>query len=95
MTGMKMNYKKHCRLTFGAYAQTHEEEQPRNSATIERTLGAICLGPENNLEGTYKFMSLTTARKISRSAFTPVPMTDEVIKCVEQINQLQKIQQQI
>ena len=51
MTGTKMNYKKHCKLAFGAYAQTHEEDKPRNSAGIERTLGAICLGPENNLEG--------------------------------------------
>ena len=49
MTGTKMNYKKHCRLPFGAYTQVHEEEKPTTSAKVEHTLGAICLGPENNL----------------------------------------------
>ena len=44
VTGMSIDCKKHCRLEFGAYVQTHEENAPRNSMQA-RSLGAIALGP--------------------------------------------------
>ena len=84
MTGRKISYKSHCRLPFGDYAQVHENEQPRNSMA-ERTLGAICLGPIDNAQGGYKFMSLKTGKKIRRYAWTPIPMTSEVIARVIEI----------
>ena len=84
MTGRKINYKTHCRMPFGDYAQVHENEQPRNSMA-ERTLGAICLGPVDNVQGGYKFMSLRTGKKIKRYAWTPIPMTNEVINRVIEI----------
>ena len=31
MTGRNPDYKKYCRLKFGSYVQTHEEDQPRNT----------------------------------------------------------------
>ena len=78
VTGKTLNYKHHFKMPIGDYAQVHEEEQPRNSMA-ERTLGAICLGPIDNVQGGYKFMSLRTGKMIKRYAWTPIPMTQEVI----------------
>jgi hypothetical protein len=41
------------------------------------------LGPTGNLQGTYKFLSLATGKKVKRRAFTPYPMPDSVIKKVK------------
>ena len=45
MTGQELSYAHHVQLEFGEYVQTHEEH---NNEMIERTLGAICLGPTGN-----------------------------------------------
>ena len=57
LTRVKFDYNCHCKLAIGAYAQVHEENFPTNSQQA-RTLGAICLGPSGNLQGSYKFMNL-------------------------------------
>jgi hypothetical protein len=44
---------------------------------------AIVLGPTGNLQGTYKFLSLVTGKKVKRHAFTPYPMPDLVIRKVK------------
>jgi hypothetical protein len=44
---------------------------------------AIVLGPTGNLQGTYKFLSLATGKKVKRCAFAPYPMPDSVIKKVK------------
>ena len=41
------------------------------------------LGPTGNLQGTYKFLSLATGKKVKRRTFTPYPMPDLVIRKVE------------
>ena len=47
------------------YCQIHEEDEPRNSQ-LPCTQGAICLGPSENIQGGFKFMTLTTAKKVVR-----------------------------
>ena len=84
LTGVKIDFKIHCKLSFGAYAQVHHEEMPRNSPRLHST-GAICLRPNNNLQGGYKFMSLVTGCKIDHRSWTELPMLQEVI---ERVNQL-------
>jgi hypothetical protein len=37
-------------LSFGSYCQVHEEKLPHNSL-VNRTLGAISLGPSGNAQG--------------------------------------------
>ena len=49
---------------------------------------AKVLGPTGNLQGTYKFLSLATGKKIKRRAFTPYPMPDSVIKKVKAYGKL-------
>ena len=54
MTGTSIDFHKHCELPFSAYVQTHEEPSPTNTQAPQ-SVGAICLGPIGNLQGSYKF----------------------------------------
>jgi hypothetical protein len=65
MTGTMLDYSKHCKLPFGAYVETHEENNSTNKMK-ERTRAAICLGPTTNFQGSYKFLCLKTGRRITR-----------------------------
>jgi acetolactate synthase regulatory subunit len=57
ITGRHLDYRKHVRLEFGAYVQTHEQ---CTNGMERRTCGAICLGPTGNEQGGHYFMSLAT-----------------------------------
>jgi hypothetical protein len=48
---------------------------------------AITLGPTGNLQGSVKFYCINTGRVLKRRPFTPMPMPDRVIKCVNAIGQ--------
>ena len=52
-----------------------------------RTVGAIAMGPKQNLQGRVLFCNLNSGRKLDRNTvdYTILPMPDEVIK---QVNQL-------
>ena len=86
LTGVKFDYKCHCKLAFGAYAQVHEENLTTNSQQAQ-TLGAICLGPAGNLQGGYKFMNLRTGKKLTRRRWMALPMTQEVIDHVNKLGE--------
>jgi hypothetical protein len=56
---------------------------PDITNTMEpRTRWGICLGPTGNLQGSHKFMSLSTGKRIVRCKFTEMPLTDSVKKQV-------------
>ena len=84
MTGIKLDYSKHCRLPFGSYVQVHDEPRPTNSPTA-RTVRAITLGPTGNLQGGYKFLNLRTGKKITRQNWTHLPMPSKVIERINKI----------
>jgi hypothetical protein len=67
---MKLDCDKHCRLEFGSYAQTHEEQ---DNSMQSRTTGAIALRPAGNAQGGCCFLSLTSGRRLSRSRWTALP----------------------
>ena len=77
MTGTTLDYKKHFQLEFGAYADTHDDKEKTNNM-VERTGGAICLGPSTNFQGGYKFLSLRSGRKITRHQFYAVQIPTTV-----------------
>ena len=79
--GKTLDYKMHFCLPFGDCAQVHQNEEPCNS-TKERTLGAISLGPIDNAQGGWKFMSLETGYLIKWHLWNAVPMTQEVVNKV-------------
>eukprot|EP00957_Ditylum_brightwellii_P065208 4945554-Ditylum_brightwellii.AAC.1 len=76
MTGRELFYNKHTVIEFVAYAQTHEEH---NNSMGSKTLGAICLGPTGNSQGSHYFMSLTSGSRITRRVWTELPMPMDVI----------------
>ena len=77
--GNTVDYKKVCRLQPGEYAQVHQEDEPRNTIDIDRTVGAITLGPQYNLQ-VFFFESLLTGKRLRWSHWTPVNMTEYVIE---------------
>jgi hypothetical protein len=78
MTGITFNYNKYCQLQFGSYVQAHEETDPSPSMQAH-TVGAICLGPTGNIQGSYKFLNLGSGKRITRRKWTPLPMSQEVM----------------
>jgi hypothetical protein len=74
--------KLHCKTPFGAYCKMYTDPDITN--TMEsRTKWGICMGPTRNLQGSYKFMSLTTGKKISRCKFTEMPMTEAAMNQIK------------
>jgi hypothetical protein len=82
MTGTALDFNKHCQILFGAYAEVHEDNNITNTMT-ERTQPAICLGPTANFQGSYKFLSLKTGKRITQKQFKELSMPDSVIKQIE------------
>jgi hypothetical protein len=82
MTGTALDFNTHCQIPFGAYAEVHEDRNITNTMS-ERTQPAICLGPTANFQGSYKFLSLRTGKRITRKQFKELPMPDSIIKRVE------------
>jgi hypothetical protein len=59
----RLDAKLHCKTPLGPYCEMHTDPDITN--TIEpRTKWGICMGPTENLQGSYKFMSLTTGKKL-------------------------------
>lgn len=85
ITGVKLDFNKHCRVDVGAYVQTHDEPDPSNDTNTNRTTGAIALGSNDNLQGGYRFLSLTTGRVIDRRNFNILPITQDVINRVHEL----------
>jgi hypothetical protein len=50
IAGLTINFLVHCQLEFGSYVQTHEI---KDNSMSPRTIGAICLGPKENVQGDY------------------------------------------
>ena len=84
--GRNIDYNKHIRIPFGAYAHTHEIH---DNTMRPRTIGAICLGPSGNEQGTHYFYSLVTGRVISRPNFTEIPMPADVVQRISDIGRTQ------
>ena len=82
LTGLTMNYNRHCRLEFGEYVQTHEEH---DNSLNPRTIGTLALRPTGNVQGGYFFFSLTTGKVINQMRWTAIPMPQEVIDWVERM----------
>jgi hypothetical protein len=78
----KLDAKLHCRSPFGSYCEVHVDPDITNTLD-PRTKWAICMGPTGNLQGSYKFLSLATGKKVTQRKFTEMPITELVIKQVE------------
>ena len=88
MTGQELSYSHHVQLEFGEYVQTHKEH---TNKMMERTLGAICLGPTGNQQGSHWFLSLATGARIVRHRWTRLPLPREAIIRVNEFGRLQNM----
>ena len=80
----KLGAKLHCRAPFGSYCEVHVDPEIMNTLA-PRAKWAICMGPKGNLQGSYKFLSLVTGKKVTQRKFTKMPVTEAVIKQVEEM----------
>jgi hypothetical protein len=77
-----LDYTKHCVVPFGAYIQANHEST-KTSSNVTRTLDAIYLRPAQNQQGGHELMDLNSGQLISRNIVHEIPVTDVVIKAVE------------
>jgi len=82
ITGLAIDYNKHCKVSFRAYVQVHEEG---DNSLSPRTSGAIALRPTGNDQGGRYFLSLHSGKRINRYAWTELPMPNEVIEQVHRL----------
>jgi hypothetical protein len=80
----KLDAKLNSRSPFGSYCEVHVDPDITNTLD-PRTKWAICMGPMRNLQGSYKFLSLATRKKVTRRKFTEMPIMESVIKQVEKM----------
>jgi hypothetical protein len=81
---LKLNGKTHAKAPFGSYCEVHKDQDITNTMA-PRTIWAICLGPTGNAQGSCKFLSLNTGKKLIRRSFTEMPVTESVIARVAQL----------
>jgi hypothetical protein len=79
-----LDYDKHCVVPFGTYVQANHETNQTNSNAV-RTIDAIYLWPALNMQGGHELYDLNSNRVITRARVSQIPVTDVVIKAIEQI----------
>jgi hypothetical protein len=77
-----LDYTKHCVVPFGAYVQANHEST-KTGSNVTRTLDASYLRPAQNQQGGHELMDLNSGQLISRNIVHEIPVTDAVIKAVE------------
>ena len=82
--GYPLDFATQCQLRAGLYCEVHDEPDPTNTEE-ERTTSGIALGPAHPYTGSWEFMSLQTGRKVTRRAWTQLPITDDVIDRVHEL----------
>ena len=74
ITGRKLDYNKDCRIEIGQAVEAHDQPDGMalNSVENPRTTTAIAIGSFGNIQGTYKFLTLSTGIVILRSHWTEI-----------------------
>jgi hypothetical protein len=80
--GCKLDFKKHCKTTFGSYVKAHDDPTITNTMR-PRTFPGIFLGPTGNRQGTHKVFDINTGVIKKPRTITPLPMPDRVIAVIE------------
>jgi hypothetical protein len=81
VTGLKMDYPKHCRARFGAYVEASQDSDITNTLN-DRTAPCIVLGPTGNVQGSVNCYNLETKEVVTRRTIFPLPMPDRVVRRV-------------
>jgi hypothetical protein len=81
VTGMKLDFTKHCKVEFGAYVEASFDDEITNTLK-ERTHSCISLGTSGNFQGSIKCLNLETGRVVKRRTVRVLPMPERVVKHV-------------
>ena len=80
-TGVRVDYRRDCKLGFGEYVQVYAENNITNTMEA-RTFRAFSLGSVGNMQGTYLILSHTSWKIIRRRSWVKVPIPAEVIELI-------------
>jgi hypothetical protein len=80
--GHELDFKKHCKTTFGSYAKAHNDPTITNTMH-PRTFPRIFLGRTGNCQGTHKVFDINTGVFKKPCTITPLPMSDRVIAVIK------------
>jgi hypothetical protein len=86
--GRKLDFKVDLRVAFGDYCQVSNADI--DNSLSPRTSGAIALLPSHNLRGSVTFYDLTTMRVIKRDTFKILPISQDIVKRINEIAISQK-----
>ena len=89
VTGLKMDFQKHCRARWGSYVEASVDDIVTNTQ-VNRTHPSICLGPTGNMQGSVWCYDLKTKKVVKRRTITPLPMPDCVIRRVVELGKQSK-----
>ena len=78
------DYNHDCKFVTGAYVQGNTDTRPRNSHKA-RTIDGLYLYPKENRAGSHVIWDLATQETVGCVKVTALPVTDTVIRAVEQI----------
>jgi hypothetical protein len=80
--GRELDFKKHCKTTFGSYAEARDDPTITNTMRPQ-TFPGIFLGPTGNHQGTHKVFDINTGIVKKPHTITPLPMPDKFIAIIE------------
>lgn len=89
VTGLRMDYDKHCKCRWGAYVEASQDADITNTMN-DRTAPCIALGPTGNVQGSVSCFNLETKQLVTRRTVTPLPMPDRVKRRVEKLGKRNK-----
>lgn len=84
-TGRKVDFKRDVRIGFGDYVHIDTHMVQRNNPFHPRTLGAIALEPQGNLQGSVRFFVIEKGTTVIRDQWVPMVMPPEAISKMNEI----------
>jgi hypothetical protein len=81
-TGRRVRFDRELGLKFGDYAEVHGADTS-SKITLSRTEPCLALHPAGNLGGSWIFVSLVSGKRIRRSRWTRMVMTDAILDNVK------------
>ena len=92
VTGRVLDFKKDCRVPFGAYVEASEGTVITNDMS-QHTRACISLGPSGNLQGSLKCFDLLTGKVLTRRTMKGLPLSDRVLARVNRWGKMTCTQQ--
>jgi hypothetical protein len=80
-TGVKTDARLILKLAYGEYCQVHSANNVTNTMEA-RSVGMICMGPADDLQGNYDFYNLATGAINRRRQWVHLPIPKETIELI-------------